>query len=68
MANLVNYLVNRPIDELTIITLVPTLWGRLGWLGLMKKYKQLPTVNGAFNTNYFFACDFLMRRDKNCNI
>ena len=68
MANLVNYLVNHPIGELTIITLVPTLWDRLGWLGLMKKYKQLFTVNGAFNTNCFFAYDFLMRRDKNCNV
>ena len=64
MANLVNYLVDRPIEGLTIIT----LWDRLGWLGLMKKYKQLPTVNGAFNTNCFFVCDFLIRRDKNCNV
>ena len=50
MANFVNYMVNRPIGELTIITLVPTLWDRLGW-GSRKKYKQLPSVNGAFNTN-----------------
>ena len=67
MANLVNYLVNRPIGELTIITLVPTLWDRLGW-DSRKKYKQLPTVNEAFNTNCFFVCDFLIRRDKNCNV